>query len=48
MNFDYQWGGERKFDIDTLSDNEFNDWIGADKKMKFNINLARKGAPILS
>ena len=29
MNFDYQWGGERKFDIDTLSDNEFNDWIGA-------------------
>ena len=22
-------GRERKFDIDTLSDNEFNDWIGA-------------------
>ena len=29
MNFDYQFGGERKFDLDELSDNEFNDWIGA-------------------
>ena len=25
----YQFGGERKFDLDLISDNEFNDWIGA-------------------
>ena len=29
MNFDYQWGGKRDFDLDLISDNEFNDWIGA-------------------
>ena len=29
MNFDYQWGGKRDFDLDSISDNEFNDWIGA-------------------
>lgn len=29
MNFSYQFGGERKFELEALSDNEFNDWIGA-------------------
>ncbi len=25
----YQFGGERKFDLDLINENEFNDWIGA-------------------
>ena len=29
MNFSYQFGGERKFELEAVSDNEFNDWIGA-------------------
>jgi len=29
MDFAYQFGGERKFDLDLISENEFNDWIGA-------------------
>ena len=29
MNFSYQFGGERDFDLNIASDNKFNDWIGA-------------------
>ena len=29
INFSYQFGGERDFDLNIASDNKFNDWIGA-------------------
>ena len=29
MDFGYQFGGKRGFDIEEINDNEFNDWIGA-------------------
>ena len=29
MNFSYQFGGERDFDLNIASNNKFNDWIGA-------------------
>ena len=44
---EYQFGGKRKFDLDLINDNEFNDWIGAQIRIDM-YGWVLPGKPVLA